>query len=418
MAILVCDPERHSFMFPIDWFSDFPEEQIVRTNKVEELSQLIGDHFDGALLCVGPEFGWENHLTMDVLDRIKGPRFLSVPFGMESKGWDLVTKGLFHDVLSLPVSAVQLKKSWAKWQSYLDFFQRTNDAIFLVDPESEQTLEMNLVAEKYFGLNKQTLLEKNITWDKLLEEEKQKDARKVFRMSKRSYYARAFPDVQILHPEQKELWADFTMGLLNFQGRDVMQVTIRDITEKKIAEKKLEELSITDPLTGLNNRRHFEKVLEERFEEATRHGSPVSLIYIDIDKFKVFNDTNGHPAGDTLLKAVAKIIKDTASRKYTISARLGGEEFVIFLPRIDKAGAMIVAERLRSTIQNTKFEHGEKQPFGFVSISVGVAEYPSDCSTKEDLIRISDEALYFSKENGRNQVNAFPLPAKAKASGA
>jgi diguanylate cyclase (GGDEF)-like protein len=124
---------------------------------------------------------------------------------------------------------------------------------------------------------------------------------------------------------------------------------------------------------------------------------------MDIDHFKKYNDQNGHPMGDTLLKMYSQILKKT-SRKNDIVARIGGEEFVIMLPHTDKMGAAIKAEKLRRIIEATPFPHGEKQPLGKVSSSFGVAEYPSHSHDAEGLVKAADDALYQVKSTTRNRV--------------
>lgn len=130
---------------------------------------------------------------------------------------------------------------------------------------------------------------------------------------------------------------------------------------------------------------------------------PVSLIYMDIDHFKKYNDQNGHPMGDVLLKMFSQVLRQT-SRKNDIVCRIGGEEFVIILPHTDKIGAAIKAEKLRRVIEGTAFPHGEKQPLGKVSASMGVSEYPSHAHDAEELVRAADEALYQVKSTTRNKV--------------
>lgn len=173
--------------------------------------------------------------------------------------------------------------------------------------------------------------------------------------------------------------------------------------QNAIMQKNIHDMAIKDPLTGLFNRRYFNEKLEEEIVRARRTRMPVGLIYFDIDHFKKYNDQNGHPMGDVLLKMVSKILQQSA-RKNDIVARVGGEEFVYILPHTDKMGAAIKAEKLRRIIEGTKFPHGEKQPMGFVSISLGVSEYPTLSKDSESLVKSADEALYQVKKTTRNKV--------------
>jgi diguanylate cyclase (GGDEF)-like protein len=162
-------------------------------------------------------------------------------------------------------------------------------------------------------------------------------------------------------------------------------------------------LSITDGLTALYNRRYFMERLAEEFDRTKRYKRPLSLIFIDIDHFKKFNDTNGHPEGDLLLRSFAEIMKKFA-RKYDVVARYGGEEFIIILPETDREMAKITAERLRSEVEKTNFKGAQTQPLGRVTISSGVASFQENTASFEELIKMADDAMYRAKEAGRNRV--------------
>jgi diguanylate cyclase (GGDEF)-like protein len=166
------------------------------------------------------------------------------------------------------------------------------------------------------------------------------------------------------------------------------------------------ELSITDALTGAFNRRHLMTRLEMEVLRATRFGHTMGVVMIDVDHFKLFNDTNGHPAGDEVLRRTSAQLK-AQLRKLDVLARYGGEEFFVVLPQSSKAEAIEVAEKLRRAIERTAFPHGETQPGGKVTISIGVAAFPEDARSQEGLIDAVDSALYASKRGGRNKVSAF-----------
>lgn len=175
-------------------------------------------------------------------------------------------------------------------------------------------------------------------------------------------------------------------------------------------QKRIHNMAIRDALTGLYNRRFFNEKLDEEVSRSRRTRMPVSLIYMDIDHFKKYNDQNGHPMGDQLLKMFATVLQKT-SRKNDIVCRIGGEEFVIILAHTDSKGAAIKAEKLRRVIEATKFPFGEKQPLGKVSASIGVSEYPSLSSDAESMVKSADEALYQVKQTTRNRVcMATPPP--------
>ena len=177
------------------------------------------------------------------------------------------------------------------------------------------------------------------------------------------------------------------------------------ISNQMLSEQneKLQELAIQDGLTGLHNHRFFQETLARNVDLAGRSGLPCSLVFMDIDHFKHFNDTQGHPAGDEVLKHAAKIIS-TDLRKSDLAARYGGEEFVLLLPGTDKSGALTLAEKVRHRIESHPFQGGESQPLGKVTVSIGVAAYPDDATKTEELLTAADQALYKAKQEGRNRV--------------
>jgi diguanylate cyclase (GGDEF)-like protein len=159
----------------------------------------------------------------------------------------------------------------------------------------------------------------------------------------------------------------------------------------------------TDPLTGLNNRRYFFKMAQNFVEKSIREGSPISIFLFDIDHFKHYNDTNGHGEGDNVLKEISKLLQG-ASRKTSAIARYGGEEFIVMLPGISKEDAFLYAERFREKISTHPFPHREKQPLGCVSISGGIASFPTDGDSIRKVIQLVDAALYQAKSAGRNRI--------------
>lgn len=164
-------------------------------------------------------------------------------------------------------------------------------------------------------------------------------------------------------------------------------------------------LAITDGMTSLFNYRYFRERLNEEFERERRYKRELSLIMIDIDFFKKYNDLNGHPKGDKLLKDFSAILKKIF-RSTDIIARYGGEEFIIILPETAKEMAVEIAERLRKEVEATEFEGGKTQPDGRVTISLGVTSYTEDLKSADDLVKNADNLLYRAKEEGRNRVCA------------
>lgn len=168
--------------------------------------------------------------------------------------------------------------------------------------------------------------------------------------------------------------------------------------------QKVQELSITDGLTGLFARRYFLERLKEEIERSVRHNLKLAFLTIDIDHFKRCNDSYGHLTGDAVLKEVARKILDNV-REIDLVARLGGEEFAVLLPDTDKAGAGYVAERIRASIDRHSFKAYDQMIK--LEVSVGVAAFPEDSTVGRDLIDKSDQALYRAKQEGRNRVCTF-----------
>jgi len=170
--------------------------------------------------------------------------------------------------------------------------------------------------------------------------------------------------------------------------------------------QEIRTLSLTDAMTGLHNYRYFEDRLKEEINRAKRHKKNVSLMIMDIDHFKNYNDTLGHQAGDEVLRTIGKILRETI-RDEDIVARYGGEEFCIILPGIEKKGIPILGERVRKKIESEKFFKEEVQPGGQVTISIGTATFPEDAEKYSDLVENADKALYQAKNAGRNQVKVY-----------
>jgi diguanylate cyclase (GGDEF)-like protein len=168
--------------------------------------------------------------------------------------------------------------------------------------------------------------------------------------------------------------------------------------------QQLKHLSRTDRLTGLNNRGYWEECLQHEYARHRRYQSMAALVMFDIDHFKAVNDTYGHQAGDKVIQAVAEVMREQV-RDTDYPGRYGGEEFVVLLPDVDSAGAMLFAERLRQRIESLLVTY-ENQSIPF-TISLGVADLSYPTNGHQQLIERADQALYASKEGGRNQTNCY-----------
>jgi diguanylate cyclase (GGDEF)-like protein len=173
--------------------------------------------------------------------------------------------------------------------------------------------------------------------------------------------------------------------------------------QNALLHEELERLSVTDRLTDLYNHGYLHQRLDEEMERCQRFEHEMSLIMLDIDDFKKFNDRYGHPKGDTVLKAVSGIIKQNL-REIDVAARYGGEEFVIMLPETDIAGAVAVAERIRLSMAQYPHITDEDGERVGQTVSLGVANFPTNASTAAALVEAADQAMYRAKRARKNQV--------------
>jgi diguanylate cyclase (GGDEF)-like protein/PAS domain S-box-containing protein len=186
---------------------------------------------------------------------------------------------------------------------------------------------------------------------------------------------------------------------------EMILLAIEDITERKMAEEQLKFIASMDGLTGIANRRHFDTTLDLEWRRAMRSVSPVSLIMIDIDFYKNYNDSYGHLAGDSCLQKIAHTIRDSLRRAGNFAARFGGEEFTVILPDTNAKEAYVFAESLREKIENLNIEHKDSIVGSNVTVSLGVSSLiPDKNRTRDELISLADKALYKAKQGGRNRV--------------
>ncbi|WP_459252289.1 sensor domain-containing diguanylate cyclase [Paraburkholderia sediminicola] len=239
---------------------------------------------------------------------------------------------------------------------------------------------------------------------------------------RRLYTAKNFPDLPLIimvAVAEQDIYAAWrrratTIGslmvafALGFVGLSFLLGA--QLRHRMRAESELELLARTDGLTGLNNRRTLGEILDQEWRRARRTRSMFSLLFIDIDRFKAYNDTYGHQAGDDALTAVARCIGENIRRPADSAARYGGEEFVVVLPDTPAAGAARIAEKIRAAISELAIEHAGSE-YGRVTASIGTASWaPEADSDVTGVIKAADEALYNAKATGRNKVSPF-LPA-------
>jgi diguanylate cyclase (GGDEF)-like protein len=200
--------------------------------------------------------------------------------------------------------------------------------------------------------------------------------------------------------------ASATFRDLTQAERDRLQVIANQSSlalQNALLHEELERLSGTDRLTELYNHGYLHQRLDEEIERAMRFGHRLSVIMLDIDDFKQFNDRFGHPKGDMVLKAVSSVIRQNL-REIDVAARYGGEEFVVVLPETDVAGALAVAERIRTSMEEYPHIADEQGERVTQTVSLGVATYPLHASDGASLIEAADQAMYRAKRAGKNRV--------------
>ncbi len=198
-----------------------------------------------------------------------------------------------------------------------------------------------------------------------------------------------------------EVFAEEDLAMI-YHFANYASIALKGSRYYSLAEQ-MKELSITDSLTDLYNRRYFQDRLSEEVDRSDRHKLNFSLCIIDIDDFKLFNDTEGHPAGDDVLKRLARIIND-ALRAIDVLARIGGEEFAIIMPQTDKDEAYFVAERIRSAVKEKMTRTWKFYPKDNITVSIGICTFPVDGDRAKRLISNADKALYRAKMNGKDRT--------------
>jgi diguanylate cyclase (GGDEF)-like protein len=232
-------------------------------------------------------------------------------------------------------------------------------------------------------------------WDKV----------RAFEVGGVDYVTKPFQAEEVLARVESQLRLSRLRRELERRNEELEEANVR----LERANRMLQSLSYLDGLTGLANRRHLDEALEQEWRRAGRDKAPLSLVMIDIDHFKRFNDTYGHQGGDACLRQVGHALTGSLKRAGDLAARYGGEEFAVVLPGTDMAGAAAFAESVRAQVEGLKIA---REPSGatVVTVSVGVATIvPSADSSASALLAAADQALYRSKANGRNRVSLRDL---------
>jgi diguanylate cyclase (GGDEF)-like protein/PAS domain S-box-containing protein len=268
--------------------------------------------------------------------------------------------------------------------------------------QGKQMRYVNSAAEAITGYTRQELLSMNF-WDVM-----HSDSRTLVkeRGLARQKGERVPPhyEVKIVRKDGEERWLDFMAATIEFDGKPAVLGTAFDITERKRAEETIKHLAYHDALTGLPNRTLFEDRLTVALAQARRRNQMAAVMFLDLDRFKVVNDTVGHALGDQLLQSVAERLTSLVREGDTV-ARVGGDEFTLLLPEVAQASdAVDVAERIMETLRQPWVVNGHEF---HVTTSIGIALYPSDGEDAQALMRDADTAMYRAKDRGRDNYKLY-----------
>jgi diguanylate cyclase (GGDEF)-like protein/PAS domain S-box-containing protein len=211
------------------------------------------------------------------------------------------------------------------------------------------------------------------------------------------------------HREKAEIWVETTLRVTREHIGEIDGVVAisRDVTEQKDLEGRLSNLAVMDGLTGIANRRCFDERLLDEWGRAQRDDTPLSLLMIDVDHFKMFNDEYGHPAGDACLRSIAEILAAQVQRVPDLAARYGGEEFALLLPNTDAEGSAFIGEGVRRALREAGIPHARNFPSRSVTVSIGAATFrpaAEEHSVHLMLVEAADRALYAAKDSGRDRM--------------
>ncbi len=214
-------------------------------------------------------------------------------------------------------------------------------------------------------------------------------------------------EVKVLHRDGVPRAMELTLTPMRVASERLFIGLLRDISNRKQYETTLENAAMSDPLTQIANRRRFDSFLESEWQRAVRSGKPLSLVVLDVDHFKLYNDTLGHAAGDKALQEVAAVLSAHALRPTDLAARHGGEEFVVVFGETDAVAALLLAESIRARVEGIGLPHPKSPTNASVTVSIGVATIvPSQTEELSKFFVMADLAMYAAKEAGRNRVVA------------
>lgn len=277
-----------------------------------------------------------------------------------------------------------------------------NDGIFIIDPDSGIILDANRAAHQRLGYAREDLVGSHLS---TITVNTGKNMSLGQIAKKGLSTAGVIYEEYHQHRNGRRIPMEINSRLIDLDSRSYVVAIARDITDRKQLEEELRQLTTEDSLTRVFNRRFFDESLEQEWRRMMRIQHPISMLMIDVDRFKHYNDTYGHIAGDVCLRQIAAELTRQMRRAGDIVARYGGEEFAIILPETDAEAAKVLAETLRESIESLSLEHIGIPDESVVTLSIGIATLvPTASQNAIRLVSLADKALYRAKAGGRNQV--------------
>lgn len=445
---LIQDADRTPYLQP------YSQNEVVRTSqskvvvfshgadhhRLDDMNTLLGEVMATGqpVIDTGPDIA-NDRLGFVVADTVECQNFVGLPLysGFEFVGvLGLVNRdhgvdlGLFDELEVLLQTLAQLIVAYRERKTLIDNESRLRMVIdnavegIISTDQSGFITSFNAAAERIFGYSHDQVIGRNVSI--LVPQDQMEEHRKAVYehfLSQDAKQVNSEFETEGQHRRGNTIPLELSVAKVTNSSGTQYTGIVRDITERKQheealskayielqeAHEKLEEQNRLDGLTGLANRRFFDETLSKSWKTAMRdiQGSTISIVLCDIDYFKKYNDTYGHPEGDACLKSVASALAGSFTRETDLVARYGGEEFVVILPGVNEEQGLLQAERMRESVWELNREHSASE-FQQVSISVGVTTVnPMDWISQEEAISQADQALYRAKEQGRNRVIQF-----------
>ncbi len=386
------------------WINPTPVNIFINNNFFFISANLVG-----MMICYAIEFYARRDFFMKTELEIERENVSRVNEELEERvrqrteDLSIINKALHQEILGHEKAEIALRKSEER---YRDLVENANDMVFKTDREGTFTF-VNVSTIRITGYEEEEIIGKNYSF--LIRPDMRKKALSFFGLQIKNRIKNTYSEYPVIKKDGSEIWLGQNTQLISEDGHVVgFQAVSRDITERRRLEEELKEseeryraLSIIDDLTQLFNSRHFYNQLQMEIDRIERRDYPLTLLLLDIDDFKVFNDTYGHIEGDQVLVRLGQVIKKCL-RKEDSAYRYGGEEFTIILPMTTQDEGVVTAERIRSELKKENFSPDPKTIVS-LTVSIGLAQYKNGEDIKAFVNR-TDHFMYRSKKGGKNKI--------------